>query len=173
MSSAQCSPSGLSNVQLYRALIGNDVTHSFFDGIYAYDTLPDIEGKPLLIVSNTNDSTSSGEHWLLFFFCDNTVDFYDSLGKPLEFYGENFINLVELFSPQYNFVSVCTQLKNTNTCGVYCLYVALFLCGRQSLMSTIENMPKNYMDVEHIVSNNFLMLFESCCTVFVQSCCIK
>ena len=64
--------------QLWNALTLNPVTNNNFDGIFSIDTLKEMKEKPTLIVCNTDPSDKAEEHWVLFFFHDNTVDFYDS-----------------------------------------------------------------------------------------------
>ena len=65
--------------QLWNALILNPVTNKYFDGIFSIDTLQDIKEKPTLIICNTDPSYKPGEHWILFFFYNKSVDFFDSL----------------------------------------------------------------------------------------------
>ena len=77
--------------QLWTALTLNKVTNSYFDGVYSIDTLIDIEKKPKLIICNTEPSDQPGEHWVLFFFEEDSVDFYDSLGRDITDYGPSFI----------------------------------------------------------------------------------
>ena len=80
--------------QLWNALTLNPVTNKNFDGIFSIDTLQEIKEKPTLIVCNTDPSDKAGEHWVSFFFHDNTVDFYDSLAHEITYYGLNsFISL--------------------------------------------------------------------------------
>ena len=70
--------------QLWNALTLNPVTNNNFDGIFSIDTLKEIKEKPTLIVCNTDPSDKAGEHWVLFFFHDNTLDFYDSLAHSVQ-----------------------------------------------------------------------------------------
>ena len=44
--------------QLWNALCLNPLTNNYFDGIYSSDTLKEIEGKPTLIICNTDPSTN-------------------------------------------------------------------------------------------------------------------
>ena len=69
--------------QLWNALSLNPVTNKYFDGIYSSDTLNEIREKPSLIICNTDPSDKPGEHWVLFFFSENSVDFFDSLGRDI------------------------------------------------------------------------------------------
>ena len=84
----------MNNKQLWNALTLNPVTNNYFDGIFSIDTLKDIREKPTLIVCNTDPSDKAGEHWILFFFYDDTVDFYDSLGHEITYYGSEFIDFI-------------------------------------------------------------------------------
>ena len=89
--------------QLWNALTLNPVTNNYFDGIFSIDTLKDIKEKPTLIVCNTDPSDKVGEHWILFFFHDNTVDFYDSLGHDITYYGSEFIYFVKRFANNFKY----------------------------------------------------------------------
>ena len=74
-----------------------------FDGIFSIDTLKEIKEKPTLIVCNTDPSDKAGEHWVLFFFDDNTVDFYDSLAHDITYYGSEFIYFVKRFANNFKY----------------------------------------------------------------------
>ena len=108
--------------QLYIALASNPNTNTVFDGIYSIDTLKDIKNKPELIICNTDPSDKPGKHWALFFFDEsNSVDFYDSLGKAITYYGPEFIDFVNKFAENYNQCIKKAQPINTSLCGQYCL----------------------------------------------------
>ena len=77
------------------------VTNPYFDGIYSIDTLIYIKEKPQLIICNTEASDQSGEHWVLFFFDENSVDFYDSLGKDITEYGPRFITFIKNYTNNF------------------------------------------------------------------------
>ena len=77
--------SRMNTKQLWNALCLNPLTNNYFDGIYSSDTLKEIEGKPNLIICNTDPSTKPGEHWVLFFFNEISVDFFDSLGRDIKY----------------------------------------------------------------------------------------
>ena len=89
--------------QLSNALILNPVTNKYFDGIFLIDTLQDIKEKPTLIICNTDPSYKPGEHWILFFFYDNSIDFFDSLGRDITYYGSEFIDFVKKFANDYKY----------------------------------------------------------------------
>ena len=55
-----------------------------------------------MIICNTDPSDKPGEHWVLFFFKDDeSVDFYDSLGKDIKYYGSEFCDFVNEFTKSW------------------------------------------------------------------------
>ena len=102
--------------QIWQALTSNPVTEPYFDGVFSVDTLKEIKTKPALIICNIDPSNKPGKHWLLFFFHNNTVSYYDSLGNKLEYYGKDFIEFVKRFLglnpriPHYVVFIVCILL---------------------------------------------------------------
>lgn len=126
--------------QLYNALIKNKTTKPFFDGIYAKDLLEDIESKPQLIICNTDPSSKPGKHWVAFFFENETCEFFDSFGKPIEFYGKEFSDFAKKFSTKQKCVNKRIQPPNTKLCGVYCLFFSFFRCKGNSLKKIVKMM---------------------------------
>ena len=102
--------------QLWTALTLNKVTNPYFDGEYSLDTLVNIIEKPQLIICNTQPSDQSGEHWVLFFFEEDSVDFYDSLGKDITEYGPGFITFIKNYTNNLNNV-----LEGHNPLRVLCV----------------------------------------------------
>ena len=53
--------------------------------MFATDELPLIIGQiPAIIIANTDPSSKSESHWILFYFDNNgNVEYFDSLGKTL------------------------------------------------------------------------------------------
>ena len=127
--------------QLWSALTLNPVTNNYFDGIFSIDTLKDIKEKPTLIVCNTDPSDKVGEHWILFFFYDNTIDFYDSLGHDITYYGSEFIYFVKglliilsilsdepnLLKPMYVDIIVCIMLLKNVKVILWKILLIIFL----------------------------------------------
>ena len=87
--------------QLWNALCLNPITNKYFDGVYSSDTLKEIKEKPNLIICNTDPSNKPGEHWVLFFFSENSVDFFDSLGRDIKYNGSVFLNFIANFANNY------------------------------------------------------------------------
>ena len=141
----------MNSKQLFNALDSNEITRSFFDGIYACDQLDDIIIRPQLIIANTQPSNMSGEHWVAFFFESNTVDVFDSLGRDLTDYlfAENHLkDFVHRYSSFMRALKTRIQPVNSDICGEMCLYFAYFRCLGYSLEFIFDKMK----DVEHVLN---------------------
>ena len=79
---------GLNTLQLALAFSKYLQTANQFVGVFARDELPLIIDKfPAIIIANTDPSTKSGSHQILFYFDKNgNVEFFYSLGKSLYHY---------------------------------------------------------------------------------------
>jgi hypothetical protein len=154
--------------QLFLALSQNKTTQPYFDGIYAKDTVSDIEGKPQLIVCNTDASHHSGTHWIAFFFENDTCEYFDSFGKPLLFYGQEFVEFVKNFATQFIASDKKVQSAKTATCGQYCLYFAFKKCKGHSLKKIVRNMPTSKEMLKY-VQNKFHICKKSP-SKFLMSC---
>ena len=148
--------------QLYQALVFNKYTNHCFNGVYSLDTLQDIESKPKLIICNTDPSNKPGEHWVLFNFENNHVEFFDSLGKGIDFYGIDFLRFAKRFAKTISQSKVRIQAKNTDTCGQYCLFYAYLRCKGKSMESILIQMQK-IDNIKIIVNNIFKICNNSNC----------
>lgn len=161
----------MNSKQLYQALSNQPKTGKYFDGIFSKDNLEDIVKKPCLIVCNTDPSNKPGKHWLLFFFKHDSVDFFDSLGKPLSNYGKPFVNFVKRYSHNMNCSKIRTQPLNSDFCGQFCLFYALQKVVMKKSMSEIITML-NEMDSSAVlktVQENFEFCQSFKCSL-LQSC---
>ena len=52
-----------------------------FNGVFAVDQLPEV-AQPGLYIANTDESNEDGEHWVLYYVCnDGTIEFLDTFGR--------------------------------------------------------------------------------------------
>ena len=103
--------------QIWQALTCNTKTEPYFDGVFPINELKNIIDKPELIICNTDPSNKPGQHLVLFFFHNDIVDFFDSLGKNMEYYGEEFVNFAKRFSSKFQISLMRTQPKNISLCA--------------------------------------------------------
>ena len=154
--------------QLWNALCFNPVTNKYFDGIYSSDTLKDIVDKPELIICNTDPSNKPGEHWVLFFFNNNSVDFFDSLGRDINYYGSVFLDFIANFSDNYKQCLERMQPIESDLCGQYCLYYAFAACNGFSMEEIVHNIPDYEYVVEFVNKNYYICPKYECCLL---QCC--
>ena len=154
--------------QLWNALSLNPLTNNYFDGIYLSDTLNEIREKPNLIICNTDPSNKPGEHWVLFFFNENSVDFFDSLGRDIKYYGSIFFDFIANFAYDYKQCLTRTQPIDSDLCGQYCLYYTFAKCNGLSMDKIIYNIP-NYKYVVEFVNRHYYICPKYECSL-IQSC---
>ena len=131
----------MNTYQINHILSTNPVTKNFFNGVFPIDFLKNITEKPQMIICNTDKSYEPGEHWVIFFFNSENVDFFDSLGKNPSEYGTEFIKFMQKFVDQCNFSSKRIQPVNTNLCGHYCVYFAHKRCQGYDMHYILNNLP--------------------------------
>ena len=156
--------------QLYFALAKNSSTKKYFNGIYARDTLVDIQAPPNLIICNTDSSRSRGKHWVLFHLKGGDMIFYDSLGHNFPYYGTEFVNFVNRWSSTYEFVNTRTQPLHTRLCGIYCLYFAYYSCLKWSPSNIVKSMTSP-RKVKMYVAQLFVICTYFACPLI--QCCVK
>ena len=133
---------GLNSIQLWEALSENKVTQDFFNGIFALDHLDRINSTPGLVIVNTDPENKPGRHWLLFFFnIDETVDFFDSLGKSPYSYPVFIVNFMMKWAKQVKFSTERVQPEGSALCGHYCLYYAYSKCTGEKMEQILSHMP--------------------------------
>lgn len=132
---------GLNTWQLRHALVENNTTRNYFDGVYPCDVLKNITSPPRLIIVNTDPSHKPGKHWLLFFRNNETVEMFDSLGRNLDSYNKEIKTFVDKFFKTVKFTTFRIQPLNTSLCGHYCLYYAYMRCNGKEMDSIIREMP--------------------------------
>ena len=146
----------------------NPVTNKNFDGIYSSDTLKEITQKPKLIICNTDPSNKPGKHWVLFFFSENSVDFFDSLGRDIKYYGSVFLDFIANFVSNYKQCLRRTQPIKSDLYGQYCLYYAFAKSNRLCMEEIISNLP-NYEYVVNLVNRIYYICPKYECSL-VQCC---
>ncbi len=86
-------------------------------GSFPADFIPPLRNNTFVIV-NTDRSLEEGTHWILIANKNGKFFYADSMGQPLEVYGNiklPYKNIQRL---------VYVQLQNMALCGMYCIYFA-------------------------------------------------
>lgn len=156
--------------QIWSALERNKITEKKFDGIFASNFLEEIVKKPQLVICNTDPSNKPGKHWVLFYFENDDVDFFDSLGNDIEKYGKTFVNFIKRYSNFFNQSNIRTQPINSDLCGEYCLYYAYNKCKGKSMTEIVNTLSKkNSNEIVSDVYDVFCICKNSKCSL-LQNC---
>ena len=155
--------------EIWNALFMNEKTNTFFDGVFSIDTLKNIEVKPELIICNTDPSYLPGEHWVLFFFEKDSVDFYDSLGKDISYYGPEFSIFIKNFTNNFKQCVGRTQPYKSSLCGLYCLYYAYAKCIGKSMEEIVIEMSNSNLIID-FVKKHFLISQKNYNCCLLQNC---
>lgn len=122
---------------LSRFICGAKTTSNY--GVYACDELPKEKLiKPALIIANLSDSSSSGSHWVGFYFRANSNkgEFFDSFGKPPTL--KVFKNFIAQNCTSYIYNNHKLQSNWSSCCGNYAILFLYFRCKQRSMRSFIK-----------------------------------
>jgi hypothetical protein len=101
------------------------VSRCTFQGVYSADTLPD---QPRLLVSNTDESTKPGQHWIAIHVdTDGRGEYFDSFGRAPDKHFEAFMNK---HCTRWTFNKRQLQSIISSFCGYYCCMYCMLRCRR-------------------------------------------
>ena len=139
--------------QITRAMMNDPATRQQYAGVVSRDQLKIPRKRPSFLISNTDVSSGPGKHWVVFYFPKKgKQEFFDSLGKPLSFYGFKSKKRLRTNKKQF-------QASGSKVCGHYALFYALQR-SRGIPMETVlnsfgKNQDINYRRVHQYVSSYF------------------
>ena len=137
--------------QLERILQTDVMTSDMYRGVYAMDTLPELQHGSYII--NTDDADEPGEHWLAVFNDNGDVEYFDSFGRA------PWYERLKLFlGTEYKYNATPLQLLFSNACGFYCVYYILNRCRGYS-MEEIMNILKR-SDGDYVVKDYLYRLYK-------------
>ena len=131
----------MNTLQINHVLKTNPVTRQFFSGVYPVDFLEKISEKPKLIIGNTDTSYNEGKHWILFFFNEDNVEFFDSLGNSPSYYNIEFVKFMKKYAKTCFLSDTRIQPEDTDLCGHYCIYYAHKRCQGYNMNVILNNLP--------------------------------
>jgi hypothetical protein len=145
----------MDNLQLERICVLHNHTRPYFGGVYSADTLPTaIDKYPTFYFCNTDLHNEKGTHWVLIYLSSDVgiPIYYDSLGKSPEEQNVLIRDFLIVNGPRYIINTTRHQNHNTNTCGMFCLFVADMLCKGLVFSEVI-----NLFDPTHLVYNEIIV----------------
>ncbi len=128
----------MDNIQILELISRCAVLKYIFNGVWSADNFPKLKKGHFQIV-NSSQKNQKGTHWLLVarLKC-GTVIFWDSLGNPIERYGEIYLRCLSLYLlDQIEQIHLPLQSPSSNMCAIYCIYMAhiLYLSGKNTALS--------------------------------------
>ena len=139
--------------ELLALTINNRHTANVVRGVFSSNNLPQrVSVYPSAYICNTDPSYLPGSHWIVFWIhSPHYAEFYDSLGKPPEYYGEAF----EIFlqnncgSCVYNNIQI--QNKKSVTCGYHILFYLWMKCYNYVMSQIIRILLQSVNPDEHVI----------------------
>ena len=131
----------MDTIQIVCALKSDPIARKMFCGVCPSDLLPKVIDKfPCGFVANTDPSDEYGTHWVALYFqySEREGEYFDSHGKPPDYYHKTFKEYIIKHSINWTFNSEQLQSMLSDVCG-HCVF---YLCHRARChsMNTIVNM---------------------------------
>lgn len=131
-------------------------------GVFAADQLPSPNTFPCGFIANTDDHFKDGRHWCAFYFPNSTtVEYFDSYGKPIDYFNDYFLTYISNFS---SVIVNSRQLQSvsSNVCGMYCLFFLLQRANGFSFYDVVHNFISDYDCNDVFVYNFITHMFPYC-----------
>lgn len=145
--------------------------------VCAKNELKFIKNKTFSIIFNTSNNYSKGTHWCVIYKSDDSgeVQFFDSLGLPYYYYGNEIIEFLRCNSSFVRYNVRPVQSNSSISCGMFCLYfIYNRLCkiNYDNVIAMFSNNKfKNDILVHDFVTRSFnFPKFMNC---FKNECCNK
>ena len=134
----------------------DSINHKDFQiGVLASDELKSVTYQHFCIIVNSDPSNLPGQHWVCLLKRSKTIEFFDSFGKDIRFYGRNFEKFVQMHGGKvkYNF----TQLQSNQSllCGQYCLFFLIYRNLNVSFYNILNCFSQDFDANDTIVSTFF------------------
>lgn len=150
----------MNTVELMKAMNTNKSTKKTFKGVFPADKLPRKVKRPAMIISNTDDSTKPGTHWVGFYFpIKGNIEYFDSIGElPLSLHHLKFLQ-----KNGQNFIHNNKRLQGyfSSVCGNYCVMYLLHRAKKKSYKSFIKQFSNNLVNNDEKVIKMYKSNFKS------------
>ena len=84
----------MKTIDVEESLLSDEMTRMIAGGVYAADRLPrTITHRPLLYIANTDPHFKPGRHWVVIYFGEEHIEYFDPLGKQPNSIIEDYLTL--------------------------------------------------------------------------------
>ena len=132
----------MNTAQIAYALEHDPKTRKMFCGVFPSDKLPKTINKKFILaglVANTDLSTKPGKHWIsIYLSFPRKGSWFDSYGKPPEFYGAAFTDFLEKHCGEWNVNDRKLQSDWSDVCGHHCIFNLSHRARGQSMKKIVQ-----------------------------------
>ena len=140
----------MKTIDVEESLLPDEITRMIAEGVYAADRLPKtITHRPLLYIANTDPHFKPGRHWVVIYFGEEHIEYFDPLGKQPNSIIEDYLTLMGPNGYLRN-VRKVQGTQNVN-CGQFCLYYAYFNSRDISMDTILSSFTVDYAFNDYIV----------------------
>ena len=122
-----------------------------FNGVYSRDNLPKLEDETY--VTNLNDYTDIGSHWVALYLQNNGVTYFDSFGV------EHIPKEIKTFVGNTNIETNIFRIQASDSimCGYFCIgFIDFMFAGKTLTEFTNLFSPNNFKKNDDIILNYFM-----------------
>lgn len=128
----------MDNHQISKILTSNPVTKKYYIGCFSSKTIPHgLNGTGFLIVNSGYKKNIIG-HWLLFYFNNGKIIFFDSFAKDPLHYGGKILTFYLSYNNRRLALQRPSQNEKSMLCGAYCIFVGYYLCKGYSIDKLVK-----------------------------------
>lgn len=143
-------------------LIGYRCLRNIFYEITAINALPEFAPSiyPQLYIINTDPLPNPGKHWVCVILYEyGQLDYFDSLGRPAEYYGADLYNFLERNGRKNrNSMPRRIQSYQSDICGLYVMYFAVM---RLCLHSSIRDIYNGFHPSDSNQNDRYICMYFS------------
>lgn len=143
--------------QLASCLLSNKYTNKFYNSVIPIDFLPRTKVKNILLIINSHDSLSPGEHWMALYIDKNeNVFFFDSFAQKIT--SPYLINFLKMYKSVYYNTRQLQHVLST-VCGCWCAVFLYYMSRNVSFESFLKKFSNNHLKNDEIIKKEFKKIY--------------
>lgn len=155
----------LSSLQIDCICTNHYHTSPFYKGVFSIDNVPNkVHSFPAFYICDAVTRLHHPNiigHWVLIIFPkrDTPAEFFDPMGKPPAFYGDQLTQFLMANSSQssYKFNPVQVQSQQSDSCGAFCLYVADQRIIGLTLAQSVSSLHMDRLSANDQIVQNYVI----------------
>ena len=109
-------------------------------GVHAINQLPlSVNNVPRAYIINSQESSNTyNGHWICVYYDGHNFEFFDSFGKPPDYYSRFLTRFLESNDTEYQMNTKRLQADSSAVCGHYCLYYCYYRCRGKTMADILK-----------------------------------